>query len=149
MSAAGRARIAAFFQADHDGIDALIAALDSAVPESAIALMREFDRRLERHIVWEEEVLFPAADQAAPEVVRAPIAVLRREHARIRTHMKAAMVRLCRGDAAGARARVAAAAAVMGAHNAREERVLYPACDGNIPREEADRILDLLASASA
>lgn len=148
MSAAGGRRIAAFFEADHDGIDALLAAIDAAEAATAVPLMREFDRRLERHIVWEEEVLFPAADQAAPEVVRSLVLVLRREHARIRARMKRAMVRLRRGDAAGARACVAAAVAVMGEHNRREEGALYPACDGNIPAAEVERILDLLAAAS-
>ena len=76
--------ISEFFATDHDEIDAILAAVNFDAPVEALARLKEFDRRLERHIVWEEEVLFPAAARAEPGLGRGPIAVMKMEHVEIR-----------------------------------------------------------------
>ena len=140
----GKRTVSAFFEKDHDEIDALLAAVDFKDAAAALPKLQEFDRRLERHIVWEEEVLFPAAARAEPELARGPIAVMRLEHVDIRAGKSRALECLRKADGAGARSRIDEMLAVLSGHNMKEEHMLYPACDELIPAEEVGRILDLL-----
>jgi iron-sulfur cluster repair protein YtfE (RIC family) len=138
--------ISEFFATDHDEIDAILAAVNFDAPVEALARLKEFDRRLERHIVWEEEVLFPAAARAEPGLGRGPIAVMKMEHVEIRDAKARALERLKESDGGGAREFIRRMIAVLADHNGKEEGILYPACDELIPAEEAGRILGLLAS---
>jgi iron-sulfur cluster repair protein YtfE (RIC family) len=140
--------ISAFFAKDHDEIDAILAAVDFKNPAAALPKLREFDQRLERHIVWEEEVLFPAAARAEPRLGQGPIAVMLMEHVAIRAAKSKALDCLAKADGAGARGRIEEMLAVLSGHNMKEEHMLYPACDDLIPAEETERILALLAGFS-
>ena len=68
--------ISAFFENDHREIDAILerTAFDSP---NAIVDFSEFDARLERHIRWEEELLFPAVAAKAPPLEMGPIRVMK------------------------------------------------------------------------
>jgi regulator of cell morphogenesis and NO signaling len=51
-----------FMARDHDRLDALFSRFQAAktrVIESAVRLFSEFKRGLQRHILWEEQILFP------------------------------------------------------------------------------------------
>ena len=51
-----------FMEQDHDRLDGLFKDFQSAKagdPAKAKALFSEFKRSLQRHIIWEEEILFP------------------------------------------------------------------------------------------
>jgi regulator of cell morphogenesis and NO signaling len=136
--------ISEFFSKDHDEIDAVLAEVDLTDAAAAYATLREFDRKLERHIVWEEDVLFPAAGRAAPQLACGPIAAMRAEHVEIRAMKAHALELLKKGDASGGRTFVEDMLAVLAAHNMKEEHMLYPACDLVIAPAEVDKILDLL-----
>ena len=47
--------ISAFFEQDHREIDAIFASVNFDSPAEALVKFKEFDRRLERHINWEED----------------------------------------------------------------------------------------------
>jgi hemerythrin superfamily protein len=136
--------ISAFFSKDHDEIDAVLSEVDFTDAEAAYATLREFDHKLERHIVWEEEILFPAAGRAAPQLACGPIAAMRAEHAEIRALKAQALERLKDGDAALGRTFIEDMLAVLSAHNMKEEHMLYPACDLVIAPGEIAQIIDLL-----
>jgi regulator of cell morphogenesis and NO signaling len=138
--------ISAFFEKDHDEIDAILAAVDFKDAAAALPKLQEFDRRLERHIVWEEDVLFPAADRAAPQLGRGPIAVMLMEHVEIRAAKVRASECLRKGDGAGAQSYIAKMLTVLSGHNMKEEQMLYPACDQALPAEEVERMIELLES---
>lgn len=138
-----------FFAHDHESLDALLDSVDFDDPAGALPALSEFHRRLERHIVWEEDVLFPAARRVAPGFIDGPIEVMRREHREIRARKAEALDLLRGGDGASARACIGVMRSVMGEHTAKEERVLYPLCDQLLDDAEAERILKLLESSPA
>ena len=140
--------ISEFFQKDHDEIDALLAAVDFDRAKEALPLFAEFDRRLERHIVWEEDILFPAAARLAPPLAHGPIAVMLEEHKLIRKDKRDALEALRAGDGLGAKRAVAVMLEVLGGHNMKEERILYPTCDRVLAGAEASRVLDAVRAMS-
>ncbi|NNN06632.1 MAG: hemerythrin domain-containing protein [Elusimicrobia bacterium] len=138
-----------FFARDHGALDGLLECVDFADAERALPALGEFHRRLERHIVWEEDVLFPAVRRAAPGFIDGPIEVMRREHREIRARKAEALELLRGGDGAGARERIGVMRSIMNEHTVKEERVLYPFCDRLLADAEAERILRLLESSPA
>ncbi|MDP3541455.1 MAG: hemerythrin domain-containing protein [Elusimicrobiota bacterium] len=140
--------ISAFFAKDHDEIDAILSRADFREPAAALLILKEFDYRLERHIIWEETVLFPAAARVEPALARGPIPVMLMEHIAIRAAKAKALELLAKGDGLGALARIQEMLVVLAAHNRKEESVLYSACDRLIPKEEAESMLSLLASSA-
>lgn len=141
--------ISAFFAKDHDEIDAILARADFRDPAAALPILKEFDYRLERHIIWEETVLFPAAARVDPLLAQGPIPVMLAEHISIRAAKARALELLSKGDGLGALTRIQEMLVILAAHNAKEERVLYPSCDRLIPKAEAESMLALLASSAA
>lgn len=141
--------IAAYFERDHDEIDALLASVDFSDHTSALPRLAEFDRRLERHIVWEEGTLFPAAARVAPALQEGPIAVMKMEHVSIRRLKQAALDALRRGDAAAAQRLVAEMLSVLSPHNMKEEHMLYPACDQFLAGPAARAVLDEIKASAA
>lgn len=138
------APISQFFERDHDEIDAILSTADFAQPAQALKKLAEFDARLERHIVWEEEILFPAAARLAPPLAHGPIAVMRDEHRAIRSAKREAFAALRAGDGATAKDAVGRMLAVLAPHNQKEEMILYPACDELLAGAEAEKVLAAL-----
>lgn len=134
--------IASYFGRDHDAIDALLAAVEFADPQAALPRLAEFDRRLEQHIVWEEETLFPSVARVVPALEQGPIAVMKMEHVRIRTLKKEALDALRRNDGAAAKDFVTEMLKVLGPHNMKEEHVLYPSCDRFLSGSDTLAVLD-------
>ena len=148
-------KLGAYFARDHDEIDTLFSHLHSDVVEASarppggawlLGLFDEFDFRLERHIRWEEETLFPALEGKASDLALGPGRIMREEHERIRTHKAAARLAL----AEGARDRAALDAArrsleqmrdILIDHNLKEEAVYYPMSDEMFSPAEAASLL--------
>lgn len=122
-------KISSFFEQDHREIDALFAGVLFDSPKAALNPFKEFDRRLERHINWEEEILFPAVSAKEPQLEMGPIRVMRMEHVDIRAHKAAALKTLGEGNGALAKNHAQAMLNVLKDHNFKEEQILYPACD--------------------
>lgn len=140
--------ISGFFEKDHDEIDAILARADFRDAAAALPILKEFDYRLERHIIWEETVLFPAAARAEPALAQGPIPVMLHEHIAIRAAKARALECLRKGDGLCALTRIQEMLVILAAHNAKEESVLYPSCDRLIPKQEAQSMLALLASSA-
>ena len=136
-----RRPISQFFEYDHDEIDDILASADYARPEQALGRLAAFDERLERHIVWEEEILFPAATRLMPPLAMGPVAVMRDEHRAIRNAKKEAFHALRAGDGAAAKAAVGRMLEVLKPHNDKEEQILYPLCDQLLAGPEAEKVL--------
>lgn len=140
--------IAAYFGRDHEEIGALLASVVEGDPAGAPARLKELRARLERHIVWEEEVLFPAALQQISVLDRDPVARMRSEHSLIRTGIREALELFGLKDAAGACARLSAVAEILVGHNAREEGLLYEALDRTLSSAERRHMIDLFEASS-
>lgn len=141
--------IAEYFERDHDEIDALLASVDFTDSKSALPRLTEFDRRLERHVVWEEGTLFPAAARVAPALEGGPIAVMKLEHVDIRRLKQAALDALRGGNGPAAKGLIEEMLAVLGPHNMKEEHMLYPACDGCLAGPAARAVMDEIKASAA
>lgn len=122
--------ITAYFEADHDRLDSLFQHFREKKRENLQAAkpyFREFIKGLRRHIVWEEEVLFPFFEKSSG-ITAGPTEVMRYEHRLIgavldRLHEK---VRQGNADADGEEAELIS---ILKPHNDKEENILYPAID--------------------
>lgn len=148
--------IGAYFARDHDEIDVLFenlrtdlsrALADPTRPVPPLqALYRDFDARLERHIRWEEEILFPAVEAKSPPLLQGPGRVMREEHRGIRglKAMAAGQLALAERDRSalvGARQALEDALRILLDHNRKEEGIYYPMSDEMFPPAEAARLL--------
>jgi iron-sulfur cluster repair protein YtfE (RIC family) len=134
------------FGRDHRRLDSLLAdskrALAAGETARAAPLFTAFREGLERHIVAEEEILFPAFEELTG-VVAGPTRVMRAEHADIRQLLDEIASRMERGSQGGYTGPLASLTALLYAHNGKEERILYPATDR--AASGAGRLEDLLA----
>jgi hemerythrin superfamily protein len=83
---------------------------------------------LTRHFAFEEETLFPAFEDATG-LDEGPTAVMRLEHAHLRNLLQGLAAAAPEHDPEGCRAELDALFVMLQQHNAKEEGVLYPACD--------------------
>jgi iron-sulfur cluster repair protein YtfE (RIC family) len=117
---------------DHRRLDAILKAVGTLVEaasfDEAASRFAEFSGGLSRHIDVEEQVLFPAFEQAMGRA-SGPTAVMRAEHVEIRQRMQRLEAALGTRDGNGARDAVDQLEAILGEHNLKEERILYPGCD--------------------
>lgn len=102
--------------------------LKSSDRRSAEKAFYEFKAGLERHMVWEEGILFPAFEEKLNHLYDGPTAVMRLEHRGIREYLAAIARKLANEDfetdedATGLQA-------VLCPHNHKEEGMLYPMMD--------------------
>jgi iron-sulfur cluster repair protein YtfE (RIC family) len=132
------AGIQAMFAADHDRLDGLFEGFRQAKKTDfarAKELFKEFKFGLQRHIVWEEQVLFPLFEKKTGLVNQGPTEVMRREHRQIGAHLEAVHEKVRNQDPGSDREEQALLAA-LAAHNEKEEKVLYPALDGLLSEAE-------------
>jgi regulator of cell morphogenesis and NO signaling len=130
---------------DHDRLDALEAdaflALSRGDLPEAVGRYAQFACGLERHIGFEEDLLFPVFEQKmGMDGTCGPTAVMRQEHAEIRFLL---------GSIAGSLGQSAEEVAslrrrfheVIGEHNEKEEAILYPASDRMLSPRESDELV--------
>jgi iron-sulfur cluster repair protein YtfE (RIC family) len=133
----GTATITTYFEQDHDRLDALLTTFHEVKRTDfarAKERFREFKFGLQRHIVWEEDLLFPLWEQHSG-ITEGPTAVMRAEHKRIGAALETLHGKVKQGDPE-CDAEEQALIALLEAHNLKEERVLYPAIDHAITEEE-------------
>ena len=137
---AGAATVGDQLGFDHDRLDELLLAARQAWVDGATDEAREpfaaFAAGLRRHIHAEERVLFPAFEKASGQQPGfAPTAVMCAEHREIEQLLGAISAALAAG-AARECPEVGALAALLLAHNRKEEHVLYPMTDRLVPPDE-------------
>ena len=142
-------KIMTHFAADHDRLDALFTefqALKRKDPAAAKEKFKEFLKGLTRHIVWEEDVLFPLFEQKTGMSDSGPTAVMRMEHRQIKVHLDAIheKVRVANPDSDASEK---ALLEVLKDHNMKEEQILYPAIDMGLDRagiESVQKAMDAI-----
>lgn len=137
--------ISSTFTRDHCRLDVLfedarrLATADNL--GGAAAAFRRFEYELGRHIAAEEKQLFPLFDARAG--MPGPTTMMRHEHRELERLLALAAASLEREDGATFATEAAALAALLGTHNLKEERVLYPRTDAIV--DESERA-DLVAA---
>ncbi|MEW6544659.1 MAG: hemerythrin domain-containing protein [Nitrospirota bacterium] len=127
-----------FFQQDHERLDGLLRQfheLKRSDSAKAVEAFKEFKFGLQRHIVWEEELLFPRWEQATG-ITEGPTRVMRIEHRRIGEALEMIHKKVQAGDPESDQEEQQLVA-LLASHNQKEERILYPAIDQAL--DERDR----------
>jgi hemerythrin-like domain-containing protein len=93
-----------------------------------------------RHFAFEEDALFPAFE-AMTGLSEGPTAVMRMEHAHMRNLLQGLAAAAPEHDPDGCRAELDNLFVMLQQHNAKEEGVLYPACE-QLPAERRDALAE-------
>jgi iron-sulfur cluster repair protein YtfE (RIC family) len=133
--------LASFYAVDHDDIDRILEhfrAANARREPGAVATYREFKARLERHIGWEEDILFPLFERLSGLRDNGPTVVMRSEHRTIRTLLDAIDAALRHGTSI--EADESALLAALATHNMKEENILYPLIDRQVSAADRDAV---------
>lgn len=140
-----------FFEKDHERLDALFGQFQKCKRSDFTAAKRafkEFMTGLRRHIVWEEELLFPAFEKVTGVRDVGPTAVMRMEHQQIQRFLEEIHQRVRVQDPESDAAEVNLIS-TLEQHNLKEEQVLYPAIDRMVAPEQREQILREVQAAAA
>ncbi len=138
--------VAEYLSADHRRLDAIVLEVRHAAadaPADAAAVFSRFAEGLGRHMRAEEEVLFPAFEEATG-MVAGPTRVMRSEHAEMRRLLSEVSSALGAGDGAAAFRTLQALEGLLAEHNMKEETVLYPMADRSL--RNASDVVDRMRS---
>jgi hemerythrin-like domain-containing protein len=132
-----------FMGQDHDRLDAIFRQFRSQEhvnPSEAEKLFSEFKAGLERHIVWEEEILFPLFESHTGMHSEGPTFVMRMEHQQIREHLEKIRGKIATKDTTSSDLETSLIE-ILTAHNQKEESVLYPRFDDSLSAGEKKETL--------
>lgn len=138
--------ITELMEQDHDRLDGLFKEFQSAkIGDCAKATQAfsEFKRGLQRHIIWEEEFLFPRFEEETGMSEGGPTAVMRLEHRHIKELLDGIHDRVATGNMDTGEYEQELANVLL-VHNTKEEAVLYPAIDRCVPANEASGLIDTM-----
>lgn len=130
--------ISEFFEQDHDRLDELFKTFqkfkrsDFAKAKEAF---KELKFGLQRHIVWEEDILFPLWEGKTGMSDGGPTFVMRAEHRRIGQLLEAIHDKVAEQNLESDQEEQVLLD-LLGSHNMKEERVLYPSIDQVTTHEE-------------
>jgi regulator of cell morphogenesis and NO signaling len=132
-----------FMARDHDRLDALFSRFQAAktrVIESAVRLFSEFKRGLQRHILWEEQILFPVFEGRTGMEEQGPTAVMRMEHRQIKGFLEQIHDHIAKKetDTDGFEQDLVE---TLAEHNRKEETILYPWIDRCVSGREAETLM--------
>lgn len=134
--------IADSFEKDHDRLDQLFRDYLQS-KNSHYANAREnfisFKHGLERHIAWEEEILFPIFRRKTG-IIEGPVAVMEEEHRQILDIIRQINLNVENNDASSNRLEHDLIM-IIGRHNIKEENVLYPVLDQLLTEIEKTDVL--------
>jgi iron-sulfur cluster repair protein YtfE (RIC family) len=119
------------FADDHDRLDELFVQFQKTKRSDyarAKEFFKEFKFGLQRHIVWEESILFPLFEKKTGMYHTGPTEIMRQEHRRIGTLLEAIHKKVQQQDPESDAEEKALLEALL-AHNQKEEQVLYAAID--------------------
>lgn len=126
------------FAADHDRLDELFVNFRTCKRTDyarAKEFFKEFKFGLQRHIVWEESILFPRFEHKTGMVKHGPTEVMRLEHRIIADRLEEVHQFVQRQDPNSDHEERLLLES-LSEHNQKEEHVLYPALDRLLSDEE-------------
>lgn len=134
--------ISKFFEQDHDRLDELFKTFQqlkrSDFPKATEAF-KAFKSGLQRHIVWEEDLLFPLWENKTGMSDSGPTPVMRNEHRQIGQLLEAIHGKVAAQNPDSDQEEQALLD-ILGSHNRKEERALYPAIDQVAGPEDRDTV---------
>ncbi len=133
--------IATYYETDHDRLDDLFKQFQASKRSDFVRAkdrFRQFKIGLQRHIVWEEEILFPIFEEHTGIKGTGPTAMMRSEHRQIGDFLEAIHRKVQHQDPESD-AEESGLWELLGSHNQKEEQILYPMIDrllGNQKRHD-------------
>jgi len=134
-------KILEFMGQDHDRLDKLFEEFrkqHADLPKSKL-LFHDFKIGLQRHIVWEEEILFPIFENKTGMRDTGPTAVMRTEHREIKALLEKIHNNIMKGDGE-IELLEAGLIEILTEHNNKEESILYPWIDSETGEQEREEI---------
>lgn len=134
--------ISTTFEEDHDRLDALFTSFQELKRKDFVKAkeaFKEFKFGLQRHIVWEEDLLFPLWEEKTGMSEGGPTFVMRAEHRQIGQQLEAIHQKVADQNPDSDQEEQALLN-ILGSHNVKEERVLYPSIDQVTSAEERETV---------
>ncbi len=133
-----------FMSIDHDRLDSKIKtySADKLVDiERAESIFLSFKSELERHIIWEEVILFPVFERKTGIKDGGPTSVMRAEHIQIKNHLQEIKKKLHAKKIQDPCKEEVALFKVLESHNQKEENILYPGIDNLTSEQEKELMI--------
>lgn len=130
--------IVSVFQQDHQEIDRALEQYRNLKYKDSQAAKDSFNRfltGLQRHIVCEEELLFPVWERKRGMMGGGPTQVMRLEHRQIADLLNAIHEKI-QAHNPGTEQEERHLVEILASHNMKEERILYPAIDQIVSAED-------------
>jgi len=134
--------ISEFYEQDHDRLDELFKTFQKMKRSDFVKAkeaFKEFKFGLQRHIVWEEDVLFPLWEEKTGMSEGGPTFVMRAEHRQIGQQLEAIHDKVAEQNPDSDQEEQMLLE-LLGSHNMKEERVLYPAIDQLTSAEDRETV---------
>ncbi|MCA9405007.1 MAG: hemerythrin domain-containing protein [Candidatus Omnitrophica bacterium] len=134
--------VTGFYSHDHDELDAYMKSFQETKKvdfSKAKKYFEEFKYGLERHIEWEESILFPLFEEKTGMKDSGPTAVMREEHKQIKVYLQTISEKLLKDDLTTDNEEELLID-LLTAHNQKEENILYPAID-NVASDEERKVV--------
>jgi regulator of cell morphogenesis and NO signaling len=134
--------ISKYYEDDHDRLDDLFQkfqktkAIDFAAAKEYFV---QFKFGLQRHIIWEEDILFPFFERKIGTSFGNPVHVMKLEHREIGRLLELIHNKVREGDP-NSDSEEQELLSYLGRHNMKEENILYPAMDRAADGDDLDSI---------
>lgn len=135
-------RITSFYTEDHDHLDEYFKNFQGLKRKNyteAKENFKKFKFGLQRHIAWEEEILFPLFEEKTGMRDGGPTEVMRQEHRQIEQNMEALHKKVQR-QYPESDLEEQLLWNLLKQHNTKEENILYPAIDQSVSDEERQNV---------
>ena len=138
-----------FMCIDHDRLDNKIKkySTEKLVDiKRAETIFLSFKSELERHIIWEEDILFPVFERKTGIKDGGPTSVMRIEHIQIKNHLQEIKRKLHAKKIQDPCKEEVALFKVLQSHNQKEENILYPGIDNLTSEQEKEQMIKQMSS---
>ncbi len=138
-----------FMSVDHDRLDNKIKkySTEKLVDiERAESIFLSFKSELERHIIWEEDILFPVFERKTGIKDGGPTSVMRIEHIEIKKYLQEIKRKLHVKKIQDPCKEEVALFKVLESHNQKEENILYPGIDNLTSEQEKEQMIKQMSS---
>ncbi len=132
-----------FMSEDHDKLDNKIRMYSTEKLidiERAESIFLFFKSELEKHIIWEEDILFPIFESKTGIKDGGPTSVMRIEHIQIKNHLQEIKRKLHARKIQDPCKEEVSLLEVLESHNQKEENILYPGID-NLTSEQEKKLM--------
>lgn len=132
-----------FMTHDHERLEQILRDFLKARDQNdhrARELFHEFRSGVEKHMAWEEEILFPAIERRTGMHLPGPAVLVQSQHEQIKLLFKELSAQI--DNEGGNEETLKALIDLLALHNREEERILYPWIDVSLGKEDREAALE-------